>query len=128
MKKIKKIISTNKAPEAVGPYSQAVKYNNLLFISGQVSINPETGELEKESVAEETKRALLNIQQILIEAGSSLDKVLKCNVYLSDINSFNEMNNVYRSFFPNNPPARLCVSKVDIYQGLAVEIDAIAAV
>lgn len=125
---MRKIIVTDKAPEAVGPYSQAVRYGNMLFLSGQVSINPDNGEPEKGTVKEQTKRALMNIKAVLEAAGSSLDKVLKCNVYLSDSSYFNEMNEVYRDFFHNGYPARLCVSGVDIYGGLAVEIDVFAAV
>lgn len=123
---MRQIISTDKAPEAVGPYSQAVRYGNLLFLSGQVSINPDSGEMEKGTVKEQTKRALMNIKAVLEAAGSSFDKILKCNVYLADINYFSEMNEVYRDCFQGDYPARLCVSKVDIYGSLAVEIDVIA--
>jgi len=125
---MREIIETNKAPEVVGPYSQAVRYENLLFLSGQVSINPDSGKLEKGTVKEQTKLALTNINAVLEAAGSNLDGVLKCNVYLSNIDDFNEMNEVYKEFFQGSYPARLCVSKVDIFGGLAVEIDVIAAV
>ena len=125
---MRKIITTDQAPKAVGPYSQAVRYGSLLFLSGQVSINPENGEIEKGTVKEQTKRTLTNIKAVLEAAGSGIDQVLKCNVYLADINNFNEMNEVYRDFFSSDYPARLCVSGVDIYGGLAVEIDVIAAV
>jgi len=91
---MRQIITTDKAPEAVGPYSQAVRYGNLLFLSGQVSINPESGEVEKGTVKEQTKRALMNIKAVLEAAGSNINNVLKCNVYLSDISYFNEMNEV----------------------------------
>ncbi|HBG17102.1 MAG TPA: hypothetical protein DDW93_10010, partial [Firmicutes bacterium] len=87
---MRKIITTDQAPKAVGPYSQAVRYGNLLFLSGQVSINPENGEIEKGTVKEQTKRTLTNIKAVLEAAGSGIDQVLKCNVYLADINNFNE--------------------------------------
>ncbi len=125
---MREIVTTHKAPEAVGPYSQAVRYGNMLFLSGQVSINPDSGEMEKGTVKEQTKRALMNINAVLEAAGSSIDKVLKCNVYLSDISYFDDMNQVYGDYFHSSYPARLCVSGVDIYGGLAVEIDVIAAV
>ncbi len=125
---LREIITTGKAPEAVGPYSQAVRYGNLLFLSGQVSINPDSGEIEKGDVKDQTKRALMNIKAVLEAAGSSMDKVVKCNVYLSDIGYFDGMNEVYREFFQNDYPARLCVSGVDIYGGLAVEIDVYATI
>jgi len=124
---MRKIISTNKAPKAVGPYSQAVVFGEFIFLSGQVSINPESGELEKGTVREQTERTLSNIKAVLEEAGGSMDNVLKCNVYLKDIGDFNDMNEIYSKFFQGGYPARLCVSKVDIFGDLAVEIDVIAA-
>ena len=125
---LRQIIATDRAPKAVGPYSQAVRYGNLLFLSGQVAINPENGEIERGTVAEQTRRTLLNIQGVLEAAGSNFDKVLKCNVYLADISYFDEMNQVYKEFFGHDYPARLCVSGVQIYGGLAVEIDLITGI
>lgn len=122
------VIKADKAPKAVGPYSQAIKFNNLIFASGQISINPETGKIEKGTVADQTRRALNNLNEVLKEAGASLDNVLKCNVYLSDIKNFDEMNRVYQSFFTKDQPARLTVAIADIFDGLAVEIDAIAGI
>ena len=125
---MKSVIKSEKAPKAVGPYSQAIKFNNLIFASGQISINPETGEIENGSVADQTQSALTNLAEVLKEAGAGLDDILKCNVYLSDINDFDEMNNVYQRFFTKDQPARLTVAIADIFGGLAVEIDAIAGV
>jgi 2-iminobutanoate/2-iminopropanoate deaminase len=125
---MREIIATDQAPEAVGPYSQAVRYGNLLFLSGQVAIDPEKGEVEAGTVAEQTRRTLLNIKAVLEAAGSSMYQILKCHVYLADIKTFNAMNEVYREFFGADYPARLCVSGVQIYGGLAVEIDVIAGV
>lgn len=125
---MRSVIQTEKAPRAVGPYSQAIKFNNLIFASGQISINPETGEIEKGSVADQTKRALTNLSEVLKEAGAGLDDVLKCNVYLADINDFEEMNKVYQRFFTKDQPARLTVAIANIFDGLAVEIDAIAGI
>ncbi|HKL10660.1 MAG TPA: Rid family detoxifying hydrolase [Clostridia bacterium] len=125
---MRQVICTDKAPAAVGPYSQAVIYGNLLFLSGQVSMDPDSGEVLKGTVGEQTERVLKNIREVLAAGGSSMDSIIKCNVYLSHIDDFNEMNEMYRTFFSGEFPARLCVSKVDIFGGLAVEIDVIAGV
>ncbi|NLY91636.1 MAG: hypothetical protein GX081_08550 [Firmicutes bacterium] len=125
---MREIITTEQAPEAVGPYSQAVRFGNLLFLSGQVAIDPESGMLQHGTVAEQTRRVLLNIKAVLEAAGSDLKNVLKCHVYLADINDFDEMNQVYREFFGTDFPARLCVSGVQIFGGLRVEIDVIAGI
>jgi len=121
------MVATKYAPQAVGPYSQAVKFRDLLFCSGQVSINPETGEIEKGTVAEQTKRILQNLAAVLAAGDSDLSLVLKTTVYLSDMANFAEMNEVYASYFQGTLPARLTVEVKSIYAGLAVEIDAIAA-
>lgn len=121
-------ISTTKAPEAVGPYSQAVRFENLVFCSGQVSVDASSGEIQRGTVAEQTRKALENISAVLEASGSSLENVLKTTVYLSDMKDFNEMNSTYASYFKQHFPARLTVEVKSIYAGLAVEIDAIAAV
>ena len=123
-----KIISSEEAPKAVGPFSQAIKYGNLVFVSGQLPIIPQTGEIANGSVAEQTERVLSNIEAILKAAGSSLDKVLKCNVYLADLKYFQEMNNMYKRYFTKDYPARLTVAVAGIFGGLAVEIDCIAGI
>ena len=119
-------IKTDKAPQAVGPYSQAVKVGNLLFISGQIAINPETGKLEGETVAEQTERVLKNIEEILREAGFSLKDVVKTTVYLKNIKDFAEMNGVYAKFFGEHKPARATVEVSNLPLGALVEIEAIA--
>ncbi len=124
----KQVIETDKAPASVGPYSQVVRWDNLLFISGQISADVRTGEVIRQDVAGQTKTAMDIISNILSEAGSSMDKVLKCTVHLSDIRHFAEMNKVYASYFKHGYPARLAVSGVQLYDGVDVEIDVIAGV
>jgi len=119
-------IKTDKAPRAVGPYSQAVKVGNFLFISGQIAINPETGKLEDEMVAEQTERVLKNIEAILREAGFSLKDVVKTTVYLKNMCDFAEMNEVYAKFFGEHRPARATVEVSNLPLGALVEIEAIA--
>ena len=119
-------IKTDKAPRAVGPYSQAVKVGNFLFISGQIAINPETGKLEGETVAEQTERVLKNIEAILREAGFSLKDVVKTTVYLKNMCDFAEMNGVYAKFFEEHRPARATVEVSKLPLGALVEIEAIA--
>ncbi|GAA0181722.1 RidA family protein [Clostridium sediminicola] len=123
---MKKIISTNEAPKAVGPYSQAVVHNDIIYLSGQICINPETNEMERDTVAQQTRRSLINIKNILEASGSSLEKVLKCNVYISSMDKFEEMNEVYTEFFPNNPPARVTVAVKELYENLDIEVDVVA--
>ena len=119
-------VKTDKAPQAVGPYSQAVKVGNFLFISGQIAINPETGKLEGETVAEQTERVLKNIEAILREAGFSLKDVVKTTVYLKNMCDFAEMNEVYAKFFGEHRPARATVEVSNLPLGALVEIEAIA--
>lgn len=125
---MKEIIHTDGAPAAVGPYSQAVRHGGFVFASGQVAIDPASGEIVPGGVAEQTELSLANLRAVLEAAGSGLDKVLKCNVYLADIDDFEAMNAVYRKHFPADYPARLTVAVGSMFGGLAVEIDAIAAV
>lgn len=125
---MREIISTKEAVKPAGPYSQAVRYGSTVYVAGQTAENPETGEIEKGTVAQQTERVLSSIKAILEAAGSGMDKVLKCNVYLSSMEHFDEMNSVYARFFPADPPARLTVAVNGMYGGLDVEIDAIAAV
>ena len=121
----KEIISTVKAPSAIGPYSQGVKLGNLLFTSGQIPLNPQTGELETE-IKEATKRSMENIKAILNEAGTSLEKVIKTTIFLKDINDFAAVNEVYSTFFSANPPARSCVEVGKLPKDALIEIEAIA--
>lgn len=123
----KEIIYTNKAPKP-GNYSQGIKYGNLIFVSGQTADDIRTGKPIYGNVAEQTKHILNNIKSILEAAGSGMDKVLKCTVFLSSIKDKEEFEKVYKIFFPKNPPARILVGVKEIDAGLDVEIDVIAAV
>jgi 2-iminobutanoate/2-iminopropanoate deaminase len=122
----KEVIYTEKAPEP-GPYSQAIKYGNLIFVAGQTSEDPITNEVIHDSVAAQTERILNNIKTILETAGSGMDKILRCDVYLSSIAHKEEMNEAYRKFFPAEPPARNTVAVTGLDDNLDVEIEVIAA-
>ncbi len=123
---MKKIISIDNAPKAVGPYSQAVWANDLLFISGQIPIDPKTGKLVSEDVKEQTKQVFENIGAILLEAGLSYENIVKATVYLTDMNDFAAMNEVYASYFVKDFPARAAFQVVKLPLGAKVEIEAIA--
>ena len=123
---MKQIIATDKAPKAVGPYSQAVRYKDMLYLSGQLCINPETGEYEKENVAVQTRRCMENIKAVLAAAGATMENVLKCTIFLSSMDHFQEMNQVYAGYFTDTPPARITVASAGIYDNLDVEIDVVA--
>ncbi len=120
-----KRISTDKAPAAIGPYSQALDTGDMLFISGQIPINPETGAMP-ESVEEQAKQVLTNISNILAEAGLTMANIVKTSVFLSDLNDFAKVNEVYASFFAEPYPARSCVQVAAIPKGAKVEIETIA--
>ena len=121
----KKIISTKKAPSAIGPYSQATKFENLIFTSGQIPLNTD-GELLDGDIQAQTRLVLENLKAVVEAAGSSLDKVLKCTCFLSDMNNFVAMNEVYSEFFNNNPPARSAVEVARLPKDVLIEIEAIA--
>ena len=123
----KRIVSTEKAPAAIGPYSQAVVAGGFVFASGQLGIDPETGELA-EGIESQTRRALLNLKAVLEAAGSSLEKVVRVGVFLKDIGDFPKMNAVYAEFFGQDPPARSTVQVAALPKGALVEIDAIAMI
>jgi 2-iminobutanoate/2-iminopropanoate deaminase len=124
----KQIISTTKAPAALGPYSQAVKVGNLLYTSGQLAINSATGEFINDDIQKATAQSLDNVKAILEEAGTSLDKVVKTLVFLKDMNDFAAMNEVYAKYFSVNPPARSCVQAGKLPKDALVEIEVIAIV
>lgn len=124
---MKRIVSTDKAPKAIGPYSQAVIYNGLAYLSGQIPLDPATNTLVAGDVAAQTERVLENIKAVLEAAGSSLESVLKTTVFLKDMGDFPKMNEVYGRYFAENPPARSTVQAAKLPRDVMVEIDAIAA-
>jgi 2-iminobutanoate/2-iminopropanoate deaminase len=124
----KKIITTAKAPKALGPYSVGVVAGNLVFTAGQLGVFPETGEPASDEIKGQTRQALLNISAILEAAGSGLQHVVKTTVFLRDMNDFAAMNEVYAEFFPTNCPARSAVQVAKLPKELAVEIETIAMV
>lgn len=122
----KEAITTDKAPKAIGPYSQAVKVNGFIFVSGQIPIDPHTDEVTKGDIIEQTRHVLKNISSILVAAGSSLGDVVKTTVYLKDLSKFGEMNHIYGEFFTAPYPARATVEVSNLPKGVEVEIDAVA--
>lgn len=122
------IIFSDMAPKAIGPYSQAVKYNNFLFTSGQIGLDPQSGNMVEGGVEAETRQALQNLTQILFAAGTDMKAVLKTTVFLRDINDFSKMNGVYAEFFTDQPPARSAVQVAALPKGAAVEIEAVALI
>jgi len=123
----KKIISTEKAPAAIGPYNQGITAGGFLFTSGQLPINPVTGQIPS-SVEEQTIQVLDNLKAIIEAAGSSMEKVVKCTVYLQNLSDFEVMNKIYSTYFPLNPPARVTVEVSKMAKNALIEIDAIAIV
>jgi len=123
----KKIISTEKAPGAIGPYSQGITAGGFLFTSGQLPINPKTGEVSS-SIEEQTRQVLDNIKAIVEAAGISLENVIKTTVYIQHMSDFDAVNKIYSTYFPNNPPARACVEVSKIAKNALVEIEAVAVI
>ena len=121
------IISTNAAPAAIGPYSQAMKIDNLVFTSGQIPIDPATGEFNGSTIEEQTHQICKNLQKVLEEAGSGLDKAIKTTCFLADIADFGAFNEVYATYFTSKP-ARSCVAVKDLPKGALAEIEVIAEV
>jgi len=124
---MKKIISTENAPSAIGPYSQAVSDGNMLFISGQLPINPQTGSIEGENISVQTEQALKNLKSILKKAGMTVSNVLKTTVYLSDMENFKAMNEVYATVFTEEFPARAAFQVGRLPLDALVEIEAVAS-
>lgn len=124
---MKKVIFTEKAPKAIGPYSQAIQMNGMLFISGQVPIDPATGKLIDGDIKEQTLQVMKNIGEILEAAGYSFADVVKSTCLLSDMNNFAAMNEVYGQFYKENPPARAAYGVVKLPLGALIEIETIAA-
>ena len=124
---MKNPISTTKAPAAIGPYSQAIEAGGMVFVSGQLPINPETGEFAEGGVKELSRQSLTNMQHILAEVGLTLDNVVKTTVFLADMSDFADMNEVYAEFFSAPYPARSAVAVKTLPKGALVEIECIAA-
>lgn len=125
---MKDIVSTDRGPKAIGPYSQAVKANGFVFVSGQIALDPATQQLIEGDIQKQTERVLENLKGIVTASGSSMEKVVKCSVFLADMNEFAAMNEVYGRYFPVAPPARSTVQVARLPRDVRVEIDVIALV
>jgi 2-iminobutanoate/2-iminopropanoate deaminase len=123
---MREVIATNDAPKAIGPYSQAIKANGFVFISGQIPLDPATQQLLQGDVAAQTERVLQNLSGILKAAGSSMQQVVRCGVFLKSMSDFADMNEVYSRYFTQNPPARSTVEVARLPKDVLVEIDVIA--
>jgi 2-iminobutanoate/2-iminopropanoate deaminase len=123
----REIVEAPGAPAAVGPYSHAVRVGELLFCSGQIPLDPETGELVGETPVEQARRCLENLGAVCSAAGTSLDRAVRVTVYMADLAAFAEVNEVYATFFPTDPPARVTVGVAQLPKGAYVEIDAVVA-
>jgi len=123
---MKKIISTEKAPEAIGPYSQAVLTNKTLYCSGQIAINPETESLVIDNIENETHQIMQNIQEILKAADMNFDNIVKCSIFMRDMKDYDEINNIYSKYFTKNPPAREAVQVSMLPKNVNIEISVIA--
>jgi 2-iminobutanoate/2-iminopropanoate deaminase len=124
----KNIISTTKAPQAIGPYSQAVRFENLLFVSGQIPIEPESGEILKGNIKEQTQQILVNLNSILTAGGSSLNNVLRITIFLTNLEDYAAVNETYAQFFDESQPARSTVQVSRLPMNVLIEIDAIAGI
>jgi len=124
---MKKVVCTNAAPAAIGPYSQAIQIGNFLFTSGQIPINPATGEFAEGGIKEQTRQSLTNVQSILKEAGLTMKDVVKTTVYMADMNDFANMNSVYAEFFAEPYPARSAVAVKTLPKNALVEIEVVAS-
>ncbi len=121
----KRVIATDQAPSAIGPYSQAIATNNLLFISGQLPINPVDGKMIDGTIAEKTRQILENIRAIAREAGASLENIVKTTIFLTDLSDFQAVNEAYGEFFPKAPPARSTIQVAALPLGSDIEIESI---
>ncbi len=122
-----KKIATNKAPQAIGPYSQAIISNGILFTSGQIGINPETGNIDGKDISEQTEQVMRNLKAVLEEAGTSFEKVIKTTCFLADIKDFAQFNEIYGRYFTEKP-ARSCVAVKDLPKGALCEVELIAEI
>lgn len=121
-----KIVSTNKAPAAIGPYSQATVFNNMVYCSGQIALDPKTNEIVEGGVKDQAGQVMENLGKVLEEAGSGFDKVLRCTIFLDNMDDFPDVNEVYGSYFPGNPPARETVAVETLPKNVLVEVSCIA--
>ena len=122
----REIVKSDGAPQPIGPYSQAIKANGFVFVSGQTALDPRTGQMVGQDIKTQTRRVLDNIRAVLQAAGTSLDKVVRCSVFLKDMNDFGPMNEEYGSYFKELPPARTTVQAAKLPRDALIEIDAIA--
>jgi 2-iminobutanoate/2-iminopropanoate deaminase len=120
-------VSTESAPAAIGPYSQGMRIGDLLFCSGQIALDPGTGELIKDDVEGQARRCLQNLEAVCAAAGGSLSNAVRCTVYLGDMSDFARVNEVYAEFFGEDPPARVAIAAAGLPKGADVEIDAVVA-
>jgi 2-iminobutanoate/2-iminopropanoate deaminase len=125
---MREVISTPNAPQAIGPYSQAIRANGFIFVSGQIPVDPATQKIIEGGVAQQTEQVIRNLEAILKAAGSSLEKVVRTGVFLKDMGEFAAMNDIYERFFPQSAPARSTVEVARLPKDVHVEIDAIALV
>lgn len=123
-----RVIQTPQAPEAIGPYSQAVEVNagRMVFLSGQIPLNPQSGQLVSGDIAEETRQVMENLGAVLAAAGLTFSHVVRCGIFLVDLNDFSKVNEVYARYFPGSPPARATVQVSSLPRGARIEIDVIA--
>jgi len=122
----REVISTDRAPLAIGPYAQAIRAGGFLFLSGQIALDPGTGQLVGQDVKQQTRQVLTNVRAVLEAAGASLADVVKCTVFLADMNDFGPMNEEYGAFFREEPPARTTVQAARLPRGALVEIEVVA--
>jgi 2-iminobutanoate/2-iminopropanoate deaminase len=123
---MKEIVTTDRGPKAIGPYSQAVKANGFIFVSGQIAIDPATQQLIQGDIQQQTERVMENLKGIVMAAGSTMEKVVRTTVFLADMNEFTAMNEIYGKYFPAAPPARATVQVARLPRDVRVEIDVVA--
>ncbi len=124
----REIVHTDKAPKAIGPYSQAIRTETMIYTAGQTGLDPATGELIGSTVEEQTRQVLINLQNVIEAAGSTIGNVVKTTVFLKDMNDFSKMNAIYAEFFGQNPPARSTVAVAGLPKGGLVEIEAVVLI
>lgn len=123
---VKKVIKTNNAPQAIGPYSQAIEFNNMIYTSGVIPIDPNSGELVEGDIVEQTKRVFDNLKALLDDAGSSMENIIKTTVFIKNMDDFTKLNQVYSTYFVEKYPARSCVEVARLPKDVLIEVEAIA--